>query len=106
MQAATREAVSALERIVGFVSQVNGIAGAVAASIDEQRAATQEIARSANQAAVDTQANAEAIGQLSSRAQGAGDAVSEVLGVAGALSRHAASMSEAFETLSRQSRQA
>lgn len=104
MQAATREAVAALERIVAFVSQVSGIASVVAASIDEQRAATQEIARSAHQAAVGTEANADAIGKLSTRAQEAGNAVSEVLGVAGALSRHAAGMSEAFETLIRQSR--
>ena len=57
MQAATREAVAAIESIVAFASQVNGIAGAVAASIDEQRAATQEIARSADQAAMGTQEN-------------------------------------------------
>ena len=104
MQSATREAVGAIESIVAFVSQVNGIAGAVAASIDEQRAATQEIARSADQAAMGTQANAETIVQLNNRAQQAGKAVHDVLDVAGALSRQAESLNHAFDDLVRQHR--
>ena len=106
MQAATSEAVAALERIVGFVSQVNDIAATVAASIDQQRAATQEIARSAGQAAIGTQVNAEAIDQLSVRVQDAGNAVADVVNVASMLPRQAASMSEAFEALIQQSRSA
>lgn len=104
MQSATREAVGAIESIVAFVSQVNGIAGAVAASIDEQRAATQEIARSADQAAMGTQANAETIVQLNDRVQQAGKAVHDVLDVAGALSRQAESLNHAFDDLVRQHR--
>lgn len=104
MQEATREAVSAIEHIVGFVSQVNEIASAVAGSIDIQRDATLQIARSADRAAVSTRANAEVIGQLSGRALEAGNAVTDVLGVAATLSRQASSMSEAFESLIRQSR--
>ena len=104
MQAATREAVAAIESIVAFASQVNGIAGAVAASIDEQRAATQEIARSADQAAMGTQENAETIVQLSDSAQQAGKAVHDVLDVAGTLSRQAESLNHAFDDLIRQNR--
>jgi methyl-accepting chemotaxis protein len=104
MQAATREAVAAIESIVAFASQVNGIAGAVAASIDEQRAATQEIARSADQAALGTQASAESIVQLNERAQHAGRAVHDVLDVAGTLSRQAESLNHAFDELIRQNR--
>ncbi|WP_173044450.1 globin-coupled sensor protein [Bosea sp. ANAM02] len=104
MQAATREAVAAIESIVTFASQVNGIASTVAASIDEQRAATQEIARSADQAAMGTQANAETILALSDSAQQAGKAVHDVLDVAGALSRQAASLNSAFDDLVRQQR--
>ena len=104
MQGATREAVAAIESIVAFVSQVNGIAGAVAASIDEQRAATQEIARSADQAAMGTHANAETIMRLNDRAQQAGKAVHDVLDVAGALSRQAESLNHAFDDLVRQQR--
>ena len=73
MQAATREAVAAIESIVAFASQVNGIAGAVAASIDEQRAATQEIARSADLAALGHAGSArKASCSVSDRAQQAG----------------------------------
>lgn len=106
MQAAAREAVAAIESIVTFVSQVNEIASLVAASVDEQRAATQEIARSAEQAASGTRTSADTISHLSERAQQAGDAVSEVLGVAGTLARQAATLTDAFDDLVRQSRAA
>lgn len=106
MQTATREAVSAIESIVGFVGQMSQIASAVAASVDEQRAATQEIARSAEQAAVGTQMMAETIGALSESAQQAGSTVNEVLGVAGTLARQASSLTDSFDDLMRQGRSA
>ncbi len=51
MRAATHEAVSAIEEIGGTIEQVHGIALGVAAAVEEQQVATQEIARSIAEAA-------------------------------------------------------
>ncbi len=106
MQAATREAVEAIRSIVGFVNRMDSTAVAIAGSIDEQRAATQEIARSINLAALGTQEVAETIGGVSDMAQVAGGNVGDVLIVAETLARQAASLTDAFDSLVRQSRTA
>lgn len=106
MQAATREAVSAIESIVAFVTQMDRTTVSIASSIDEQRAATQEIARSINLAAMGTQEVAQAVSGVSEMALVAGTNVTDVLNIAETLARQASSLSESFEGLVRQSRAA
>jgi methyl-accepting chemotaxis protein len=61
IQGATGEAVSAIQGIVGTIGQINHIAAGISAAVEEQSAATQEIARAAQSAASGTQ---EAMGEI------------------------------------------
>lgn len=106
MQAATLEAVAAIESIVAFVQQMDNTTTAVASGVVEQRAATQEIARSVSLAALSTQELAQTICGVSEMAQEAGVGVNDVLSLAGTLADKAASLSEAFEQLMAQNRAA
>lgn len=104
MQAATQEAVEAIESIVGFVGDMDQTTLTIASSVDEQRAATQEIARSISFASQGTQEVAQAIASVNESAQAAGLGVDEMLGLARALTRQAETLTEAFENLTRQNR--
>ena len=106
MQAATQEAVEAIESIVGFVGDRDQTTLTIASSVDEQRAATQEIARSISFASQGTQEVAQAIASVNESAQAAGTGVAEMLGLAQALTRQAETLTEAFETLTKQNRAA
>ena len=53
IQAATREAVEAIQTITATIQNVSSIATAIAAAVEEQSAATGEIARNAQQTAVE-----------------------------------------------------
>lgn len=106
MQTATQEAIAAIESIAAFVHRMDDTAAAVASGIDEQRAATQEIARSINLAAMSTQELAQTICGLSETAHEAGIGVTDVLDVAGALAGHATALAGAFDALMDQSRAA
>jgi methyl-accepting chemotaxis protein len=55
IQAATREAVDSIRVIAGTIDEISGIASAIAAAMEEQGAATQEIARNVQQAAAGAQ---------------------------------------------------
>ncbi|MBR0850683.1 methyl-accepting chemotaxis protein [Bradyrhizobium diazoefficiens] len=55
MQNATQDAVVAIKEIVGTIDKVSEIASAIAAAIEQQGAATQEIARNVQQAAKGTE---------------------------------------------------
>jgi len=106
MQAATQEAVEAIESIVGFVGEMDQTTLTIASSVDEQRAATQEIARSISFASQGTQDVAQAIASVNESAQAAGTGVGEMLGLAQALTRQAETLTEAFENLTKQNRAA
>lgn len=106
MQAATQEAVEAIESIVGFVGDMDQTTLTIASSVDEQRAATQEIARSISFASQGTQEVAQAIASVNDSAQAAGMGVDEMLGLAQALTRQAETLTEAFENLTKQNRAA
>ena len=99
MQAATHEAVQAIESIVAFVRQMHDTTATVASALEQQRCATQEIARSVDLAAVGTQEVAQTVCGVSELAATAGGSVGEVLDLAGTLSREAASLASAFEGL-------
>ncbi len=106
MQEATRDAIAAIESIVSFMHRMDDAAATVAGGIDEQRAATQEIARSVNLAALGTQEVAQTICGVSETAQQASVGVAEVLSLAGTLAAKANSLTRAFDELMQQSRAA
>ena len=54
IQLATKEAVTAIEAITQTIGEVSRIATAIAAAVEEQGAATQEIARNIHEAATGT----------------------------------------------------
>ncbi|MGE5514556.1 MAG: methyl-accepting chemotaxis protein [Bacteroidota bacterium] len=79
VQAATHQAVDAIRAIVGTISRINEIAGAIAAAVEEQGAATQEIARNVQQAAAGTAMVTSGLSQLSMAASEAGDSAAGML---------------------------
>jgi methyl-accepting chemotaxis protein len=87
VQAATREAVTAIAAIVGRINQINEIAGTISAAVEEQSAATAEIARNVQQAAVgthDVTANIEGVSQAAAET---GEAAGRVLSSTKSLAR-------------------
>jgi methyl-accepting chemotaxis protein len=86
MQAATQDSVLAIKEIYGTIGQVSEIAGAIAAAIEEQGAATQEIARNVQQAAIGSSQVATSIADVNRGAGDTGSASSQVLSSAQLLS--------------------
>jgi methyl-accepting chemotaxis protein len=86
MQAATQDSVLAIKEISGTIGLVSEIAGAISAAIEEQGAATQEIARNVQQAAVGSTQVASSIADVSRSAGDTGSASSQVLSSAQLLS--------------------
>jgi methyl-accepting chemotaxis protein len=70
IQDATKGSVAAIEEIASTIVSVNEIAGTIASAVEEQGAATQEIARNVQEAAKGTQ-------EVSSNIAGVGQAVVE-----------------------------
>ena len=86
VQAATREAVEAIQAIATTIDEINQIASAIAAAVEEQGSATQEIARNVHQVAEGTQQVTRTILGVSEGANETGAAASQVLSAAGELS--------------------
>ncbi len=76
MQGATSQAVQAIEGISGTIAAINEIATTIASAVEQQGAATQEIARNIQQAAIGT-------GQVSENIAGVNKATSETGSAAG-----------------------
>ncbi|MHB2209559.1 methyl-accepting chemotaxis protein [Methylobacterium sp. CM6257] len=87
MRAATHEAVAAIEEIGGTIEQVHGIALGVAAAVEEQQLATQEIARSVSEAASGTRAVTETMAVVLGAARETGASAAEVLAAAADIAR-------------------
>ncbi|WP_316979196.1 methyl-accepting chemotaxis protein [Shumkonia mesophila] len=87
IQAATREAVSAIEEITKTISKINEVNSGVASAVEEQGAATQEIARNVEQAAAGTQEVSANIGGVSQAANETGAAAEQIRAAATALSQ-------------------
>ena len=86
MQTATQDSVAAIKEIGGTIGRISEIATTIAAAIEEQGAATQEIARNVQQAAAGTtQAVASNIASVSRGATETGSASSQVLSSAQSL---------------------
>lgn len=86
MQTATQDSVLAIKEISGTIGRISEIAAAIAAAIEEQGAATQEIARNVQQAAVGSTQVANNIANVNRGAGDTGSASSQVLSSAQLLS--------------------
>ena len=82
IQAATDLSVTAIEGIGSTIGEINGIASAIAAAVEEQGAATQEIARNVEQAAAGTNEVASSITHVTQAAGEAGEAAKQQLELA------------------------
>ncbi len=89
IQSATTGAQSAIVTVGGIIQQMNEIATAIAAAIEEQNAATDEISGNVNQAARGTEMVNTNIGGVMQAATATGAAASQVLGAAGDLAKDA-----------------
>jgi methyl-accepting chemotaxis protein len=78
MQAATEHSVSAIQAISGTIGQISEISSAIAASIEEQGTATQEIARNVQQAAQGATQVSGSIAEVSRGAANTGSAAGQV----------------------------
>ena len=85
IQEATREAVAALRAIGGVIGEMSEISTGITAAMEQQGAATQEIARNVGEAAQGTQVVSAGIRDVRHDAEGAGAAAARVLAAAEAL---------------------
>ena len=83
----TGETVAAIGAITARIQEISGMANAIAAAVEEQEAATQEIVRNVGQAAVGTSAVTGTILGVAGTAEETGRAAHQVLAAAAALSR-------------------
>jgi len=98
IQQATAQAVTAINTIVGTISELSQTSTTIAAAVEEQQAATQEISRGVQSAADGTQTVARTLGSVSSTAEGGGRAAGEVVGQASQLTRTTAELQQAVES--------
>jgi methyl-accepting chemotaxis protein len=87
VQDSTGQAVSAIGAITARIREINGVATTIAAAVEEQGAATQEIVRNVGQAAQGTEDVTSNIAGLAGVAEQTGRAAEHVLGDATTLSR-------------------
>ena len=92
MQAATATSVRAVATIGQTIGRINEIATTIASAVEEQGAATQEIARNVQQAAAGTTDVTNNISGVTQAAAQTGTAASQVLDAAGQLSKQSATL--------------
>jgi methyl-accepting chemotaxis protein len=85
MQSATQESVAAIKEIGGTIGRISEIAASIAAAVEEQGAATQEISRNVQQASHGTAQVASNITEVNRGASETGSASAQVLGSAKSL---------------------
>jgi methyl-accepting chemotaxis protein len=95
IQAATKEAVGAIEIITGSITNINDVGTSIASAVEEQGAATQEIARNVQQAAEGTR-------EVSTNIAGVQAAVAEAGSGANNVRDAARDLSSQSESLTRQ----
>ncbi|MCK0207934.1 methyl-accepting chemotaxis protein [Starkeya koreensis] len=106
VQGATNDVVRAIENISGTIRRIDEISSAIAASIDEQGAATGEIAQNVHQAAQGTQEVSSSISSVSVAAADTGRVSSEIVRSATDLSAQATRLRSQFDTFIEQIRAA
>ncbi|KQT84823.1 chemotaxis protein [Methylobacterium sp. Leaf465] len=87
IQGATAESVHAIDAIRGRIDEISAVATTIAAAVEEQGAATQEIVRNVAQAATGTGEVTANIAGVAGAAEETGAAASQVLASASALAR-------------------
>jgi methyl-accepting chemotaxis protein len=87
IQSATQESVGAIEEIGDIIGRMSEIASTIAAAVEQQGAATQEISRNVQQAAQGTQQVSSNITDVQRGSAETGSASSQVLSAAQSLSR-------------------
>jgi len=87
IQSATTDSVQAISGITGTIGRINEIATTIASAVEEQGAATQEIARNVQQASAGTSEVTSNIAGVSQAAADTGSASTQVLGAAGELAK-------------------
>jgi len=92
MQAATTEAVQAIESIGRTIGAINEITSAISIAVEQQGSATQEIARNVQEAALGTGQVSRNIAAVNHAAEKTGSASSGVLSSAEQLSKQAATL--------------
>ncbi|KJS34196.1 MAG: hypothetical protein VR70_18215 [Rhodospirillaceae bacterium BRH_c57] len=97
VQSATQEAVDAIRGIVDVIDRMSEISAAISAAVEQQGAATEEIARNAQQAALGTHEVTQTIGNVSTAADETGDAAQKVLAEANGLLSQAGDLSSAVD---------
>ena len=97
IQTATREAVAAIEVITKTISRINEVNSGVASAVEEQGAATQEIARNVEQAAAGTQEVSSNISGVSQAANDTGAAAEQIRSAAGELSQQSETLRSEVE---------
>ena len=93
IQQETNNTVTAIRAIGSTVIRLNEIASGIAAAVEEQSAATQEIARNVQQAAIGTEEVSRNITGVNDAAAEAGSAATQVLDAAKDLSQQSAALS-------------
>jgi methyl-accepting chemotaxis protein len=94
MQGATQNAASAIGAIVTTIGNINEISTTIASAVEEQGAATQEIARNVQEAARGTQSVSHNIVSVNEAANDTGKAAQQMLGAADSLTREAGALRE------------
>ncbi len=87
IRASTGLAVTAIDAIAGRIREISGVATSIAAAVEEQGAATQEIVRNVSRAATGTDEVTANVSGLATAAEDTGAAASQVLASASELSR-------------------
>lgn len=93
VQSTTRDAVGAIRGIRGTIEQINEISTVIAAAVEEQGAATREIARNVSEAAKGTAQASTSIVTVSNAAGETGESAGVVLNAAETMSGHADALS-------------
>jgi len=96
MQGATRQAVTAIERIAVTILRLNGIGSEIAAAVAVQGASTQEIARNVQEAAAGTGDVSQTIMGVHTAASETGAASNQVLSAASALGAQSKTLQDEF----------
>jgi methyl-accepting chemotaxis protein len=94
IQAATREAVQAIETITGSITNINDVGTSIASAVEEQGAATQEIARNVQQAAEGTREVSDNISGVQAAVEEAGAGANNVRDAARDLSTQSESLTQ------------
>jgi len=94
IQDATNGTAGAIQEIAGIIDDVHHIATETSAAVEQQRAATQEIARNVHQAAAGTQQVSADVSQMQIAARDAGQGAVDVNSAAGELARQSARLEQ------------